>query len=391
MKVAMLTAWLSRRGGGVSRVVRGLASQLQGGESCRVEVFGIDDEYAADDPEAWGHVPVSAFPVRGPAAFGFAPRLARALHESRPDLVHVHGLWMYPSVASLNWSRRAGGPRLISPQGMLDAWAIRNSRWKKRLAGWLYENRHLRGAACLHALCEEEARAIRAYGLGNPICVIPSGVDVPADDGGASAPWFGQVPESAKVLLYLGRLHPKKGLVNLLRAWSGLSGTPASDWRLVIAGWDQRGHERQLRRLAKELAITDRVVFVGPQFGKAKDAALRNARAFVLASFSEGLPIAVLEAWAYGLPVVMTPQCNLPQGFDVGAALRVEATAESVADGLTQLLALSDRELRLMGDRGRALVEGQFSWNRAASEMLAVYDWVLGGGAPPDCLYENAA
>ncbi len=298
---------------------------------------------------------------------------------------------MYPSVASLNWSRRARGPRLVSPQGMLDAWAIRNSRWKKRLAGWLYENRHLRGAACLHALCDAEARAIRAYGLGNPVCVIRNGVDVPADGLGASAPWSGQVPEGAKVLLYLGRLHPKKGLVNLLHAWSGLGGKRMSDWRLVIAGWDQRGHEGQLRQLAKELAITDRVIFVGAQFGRAKDAALRNARAFVLTSYSEGLPIAVLEAWAYRLPVVMTPQCNLPQGFDVGAALRVDPTTESVADGLRQLLELSDRELHVMGDRGRALVETQFSWSRAANELRAVYRWVLGGGAPPDCLYEHAA
>ncbi len=391
MKVTMLTAWLSHRGGGVSLAVRGLAAQLERGGSVRVEVFGIDDERPARDRDGSGNFDVRVFPVRGPAAFGFAAGLATALRESRPDLVHAHGLWMYPSVASLGWSRRSGAPRVVSPHGMLDAWAIRNSRWKKIVAGWLYEHAHLRGAACLHALCDAEAHAIRAYGLDNPVCVIPNGVDLPPDGSAPSVTWSGQVPEGAKVLLYLGRLHPKKGLVNLLRAWAGLRGAAASDWRLVLAGWGERGHEGELKRLAGELVIEDRVHFVGPQFGQAKDAALRDSHAVVLPSVSEGLPMVVLEAWAYGLPVVMTPQCNLPQGFDVGAALRVDPTTESVADGLRQLLELSDRELHVMGDRGRALVETQFSWSRAANELRAVYRWVLGGGAPPDCLYEHAA
>lgn len=133
------------------------------------------------------------------------------LESGRLSLLHIHGLWMYPSVACMQWSR-GKRPYLVSPHGMLDGWALRNSAWKKILAARLYENRHLRGAACLNALNESEAASIRAYGLRNPVCIVPNGVDLPDQ-----RPTLGG---GEKVCLFLGRLHPKKGLPALLSAWA---------------------------------------------------------------------------------------------------------------------------------------------------------------------------
>ena len=338
MTIAFLTCSVSWHGGGVFDAVRNLAGSLRDNVDYPVQVFGLHDRDTEADRSAWGDVPVRTFDVAGPEAFGFAPGLERALEAAQPRIIHVHGLWMYPSVASLRWAKQKK-PYMISPHGMLDPWAVKNSRWKKRLAGALYENRHLRGAACLHALNHSEAEAFRAYGLRNPVCVIPNGVEIPVGRSAVPAPWKDKLPKDARVLFYIGRLHPKKGLDMLLRGWSMVQrDANRSGWHLVIAGWDQGGHEGELRELASALGLHDSVHFIGPQFGELKTACFQAAEAFVLPSLSEGLPITVLEAWANGLPVLMTRQCNLPSGFEAGAALRIEPEAESIAAELRVLI-----------------------------------------------------
>ena len=131
---------------------------------CDVRVFGGDDGYSSGDRDKWGQTPVTVLPTVGPRAFGFQRGLMKALSAYRPDLLHVHGLWMYPSIAAVRWATGTR-PYLVSPHGMLDSWAVRNSGWKKRLAGLLYENAHLNAAACLRALCASEYESIRAYGF----------------------------------------------------------------------------------------------------------------------------------------------------------------------------------------------------------------------------------
>jgi poly(glycerol-phosphate) alpha-glucosyltransferase len=386
VKLLLLTASVSRRAGGVFDAVRNLAGSLRADVDHPVQVFSLQDRDTEADRGAWGDVPVRTFEVAGPAAFGFAPGLKRAIEAAQPGLVHVHGLWMYPSVASLHWARR-GRPYVISPHGMLDPWAVKNSRWKKRLAGALYERRHLLGAACLHALSHAEAGAFRAYGLRNPVCVIPNGVEIPTGRTAAPAPWKHKLPKDALVLLYVGRLHPKKGLETLLRSWSAVRrDAKMSGWHLVIAGWDQGGHEQELRALASTEGLNESIHFIGPQFGKLKVACFQAADAFILPSVSEGLPMTVLEAWAHGLPVLMTRECNLPSGFEAGAALRIEPEAESISERLQFLFDMSDADRRVIGQRGLTLVTERHQWSTVASQMIAVYNWALGAGPAPDCL-----
>jgi poly(glycerol-phosphate) alpha-glucosyltransferase len=388
MKVGLLTASLSRNAGGLYDATRMLAQGLQKSKGCETEVFGLQDANTERDIPGWSGVKTNAFPVQGPESFGYAPALGGLLSQSGTDLLHSHGLWMYPSRASLKWAKSNNKPYVISPHGMLDPWAVNNSRWKKRLVGWLYEDAHLRGAACLHALCDAELEAIRAYGLHNPVCVIPNGIDLPDGQAVAAPDWQSLLPKSARVLLYLGRIHPKKGLVNLLQAWAMAKHRSVDEgtWVLVIVGWDQGGHEAELKSLATSLGISSSVFFVGPQFNEAKQASYASADAFILPSFSEGLPMVVLEAWAHSLPVVMTPQCNLPEGFAAQAAIKIETEAASIADGLNSLLALPDQDRLALGVRGRQLVEDRFTWPQIAVQMLAVYRWVLGQGEKPPCV-----
>jgi len=270
---------------------------------------------------------------------------------------------------------------------MLDRWALHHGKWKKRAGGLLYEFWHLRRAACLHALCEPELEAIRAFGLRNPVCVIPNGVEVVKPQPSRPAAWRAGIPEEAKVLLYFGRIHPKKGLPNLCQAWTALSlaePRKLDNWHLVIAGWDEDGHRAQLEAsLPRETG--NRIRFIGPQFGADKEATLNSSDAFVLPSLSEGLPIAVLEAWAHSLPVLMTPNCNIPEGFSAGAALPIKPAPDDIARQLCVLFAMSDQQRHSIGRRGLQLVSTRFNLTSIAAQMAAVYLWIIGLGPRPDC------
>jgi glycosyltransferase involved in cell wall biosynthesis len=260
----------------------------------------------------------------------------------------------------------------------------------------LWEDTAHRSAACFHAISEGEYESMREYGLRNPICVIPNGIDLPRAveslELRVGRSPFEPVAQGRKVLLYLGRIHSKKGLANLIRAWKAtLSSQPSTidSWILAIAGWNQGNHEAELKKLTVNLGLLTSVTFLGPLFGEEKAAAYQNADAFVLPSLSEGLPMTVLEAWAYAMPVVMTTECNLPEGFAAGTALEIGTTSREITGGLRQLLEMSDDDRTAMGARGRTLVAEKFSWPRIGEQIRAVYEWVLGGGAPPDTVRLN--
>ncbi len=379
---------LSRQNGGLYDSVRRLhqtLAQLTGIES---SVWGIRDKFTDEDRAGWSPVPTYAFPVVGWKKFAYAPELRRSLLEFAPDVVHTQGIWEYPSRVVSAWHRKYRRPYLISPHGMLDPWAVKNSAWKKRLAWVAYEREQFKHAAVIRALCESEAKAIRAFGLKNPVCIIPNGIDPIAFNGNLASEkldsTLNSVARDRRILLYLGRIHPKKGLGSLLRAWKKAqdSTTASRDWMMAIAGWDQGGHEGELRKCATELGLEDSVAFLGPQFGAEKIKCYSSCDAFILPSVSEGLPMVVLEAWAYGKPVLMTPACNLPEGYVAGAAVEIGPDPLGLAAGLGILFEMTDAERKAMGQRGLKLVQAQFAWPKIGAEMKSVYEWMLGGPRP---------
>ena len=385
---------VSRADGGIFEAECALQRELHLGQGVSVDVVGLEDRFTTQDAVRWLPLKVSAVKTRGPGALGYSPELLTAI-DPKADLLYAATLWKYPSWAALQWAERTGKPMMAAPHGSLDAWALSNAAWKKKMAAVLFKNRQLHKATCLRALCTSEAEAIRAYGLTNPIAIIPNGVNL------AGVELKKTEVGGRRTLLFLGRMHPKKGLPNLIRGFQkALHATPSTadaPWQLVIAGWDQGGHESELMKLCEEIGLsferrgagsenstsTVSVVFFGPAFGDDKKSLLRGADAFVLPSFSEGLPMSVLEAWSYRLPVVMTPECNLPEGFAADAALRIETGVESITQGLYSLSSMSASDLQAMGVKGRALVEERFTWKTIAAQMREVYDWMLGGGATP--------
>ena len=388
-KIVFIVSSMSRKAGGLFGAVRSLARHVNG-HGCNVRVFAGEDEFSSQDRSAWDTIQLSIFPKKGPRFFGYQAGLSEILKKSMLDVVHVHGLWMYPSVAVSAWGK-TGKPYVVSPHGMLDPWAISNSAWKKKIAGLLYENAHLRGARCIHALCASEYESIRSYGLKNPVAIIPNGIDttdvIVTQD--STPEWFSSLPSGCKILLFLGRIHPKKGLSLLLRAWAEYKKQKKltdNSWHLIIAGWQEDGHQDELEILAHKLNILETVHFVGPQFNHDKTKSFAIADALILPSMSEGLPMVILEAWAAHLPVLMTPQCNIPEGFETGAAVKIAPTVESIVDGLREITLFNTDELVNMGQRGRQLVQESFTWSGGAEKICSVYHWICSGGPPPSCV-----
>jgi glycosyltransferase involved in cell wall biosynthesis len=388
MKIAYLLNSVSRKAGGLFEICKRLAQT-----TCREEeivVLGVEDEFTKTDIIEWAPLRPTVFPPVFARSFGYAPGYAQYLAEVCPDIAHVHGLWTYPSFAGYRWHRRTKRPLIYTAHGMLSLWALRNSAWKKRLVRAFWEDAAHHSAACFHVNSEAEYLMLRRHGLRNPICIIPNGIDLPASqisEVSSLVSGLASVARGRNLLLYLGRLHPKKNLLNLIRAWKeALDSHPSTlnSWMLAIAGWDQGGHEAQLRKLTTDLRLLTSVIFLGPRFGADRDACYRACDAFVLPSLSEGLPMTVLEAWAYAKPVLMTPECNLPEGFVAVAALQIGTTSTEIAAGLEEVIKMNDADRKAMGARGRALVAEKFSWPRVGQQMRAVYEWVLGGGTWPE-------
>ncbi|WP_159098314.1 glycosyltransferase [Synechococcus sp. WH 8016] len=321
----------------------------------------------------------------------FEPRqrdraISRAVLAASPQLVHLHGLWRSPTRVA---SRTAGLPLplVIAPHGMLDSGALAISRYKKQLVWHLWEKRALESSRCLHALCSAEAAAIRVLLPRVPIAVIPNGVELPnASDAVAKClpPWDGVIPAGESVMLFLGRFHPKKGLDPLLKAWQAV--IPAAKrhrYWLALVGYGDDGALARRVAEAQQRGELERLHVFGPVFRAQKAAALSAATTFVLPSFSEGLPMAALEAMAYQRPCILTEACNLPEAFQVGAALRAESSPSDLAAVLERCFKLSSTELAAMGHAGQSLVRISFSWSQAAADTHELYSWVLGGGERP--------
>lgn len=244
------------------------------------------------------------------------------------------------------------------------------------MALWLYERKNLASADCIHPLTPIEVDEVRAMGIQTPICVIPNGVETPAT---TSHKHDRERAPGSRKLLYVGRLHAKKGIQELLQGWAlykaGAGGAEGEEWRLKIVGWGEDEFRDKLRAAVAELGIGSSVEFAGPKFGDDLLTAYAQADGFVLTSHSEAMPMTVLEAWESRLPVIMTPDCGLPEGFARGAAIRTSVAPQDIAGAIVALVRA-----------GRDLVEKRYSWQSAARSFPAVYSWLAGHGQKRDCV-----
>ena len=303
--------------------------------------------------------------------------LAQALRSVAPrvDIIHNHGLWLMPNVQAGRAARAARKPLVVSPRGMLAPAALRFSRWKKRAFWALLQGPAIRDAACFHATSEQEYEEIRAFGLSQPVAVIPNGIDIPEAQDKCKA------ISAQRTVLSLGRLHPKKGLDRLLHAWARVEARQPG-WRLRIVGPAEIGHDSELRGLARRLGV-NRVSIEGPIYGEAKSAAYREADLFVLSSLNENFGLTVAEALAAGTPAICTKGAPWAGLETEGCGWWVDHGPEALAAALDRALAMPCEALAAMGMKGRVWMARDFSWKPIADDMLGVYRWLSHGGPTP--------
>jgi glycosyltransferase involved in cell wall biosynthesis len=313
--------------------------------------------------------------------------LESSVHSA--EVVHLHGLWQSHTRRGARAARAARVPYVIAAHGMAEPWALSHKRWKKRVYLALVETRNLRRAACLHALSRPEIDHLRKLAPWAPVCFIPNGVDLaPFDNLPPREALEAEYPELAGkfVLLFFGRLHVKKGLDLLAEALGRV--VPTHPYiHLVIAGTDD-GALSPFRDRMADLGLTRRISYLGHVSGERARAVWAAADAFVLPSYSEGFSMAILEAMACRLPCLFTTSCHFPEAATAGAAVVTTANSAAITQGLRELLELTPDERLRLGQNARNLVEAHYTWDRQAERLAVVYDWLSGGGPPPEAVIQ---
>ncbi len=301
--------------------------------------------------------------------FTMGGRFARELRTLstgvEPTIVHDHGLWLASNHAIANCATGMGILRVVSPRGMLSAWSLRRRRSVKKVLWHAYQRRDLQSANAFHATSQTEAEDIRRLGFQQPILVLGNGISLPAQ-----LP-LRQTAVGSKQILFLSRIHPVKGVIELVRAFHQAQ-LPAV-WRLVIAGPDEGGHRERVERLIAELGLSQRVELVGAVDDQRKWQLYADADLFVLPSFTENFGLVVAEAMASALPVITTTgtpwEVLNTQHLGWWVAPEVDALAAALAAAAN----LEPCQLRQKGLDAQAYATHRFAWSKIAAQMEEFY------------------
>ncbi|HUG41908.1 MAG TPA: glycosyltransferase [Longimicrobiales bacterium] len=377
LRVVHTIARVVEADGGPSRTVSGLCSALAR-EGAIVELVTADADRSSLDLSVHRVEAVERAGRTYPRPRALARLLERRLAEPGPRVIHDHGIWLPSNHAVARVAAGTGAPRVVSPRGMLSCWALAHRKWKKRVAWWAFQRRDLESAGAVHATSDLEADEIRAAGIAAPIAVVPNGVELPPARTRRRVE-----PGGTRRFLFLSRIHPKKGLVNLVEAWGAAR---LEGWELVIAGPDEGGHRAEVERRARALPPGPPVRFRGSVSDGEKWEVYGDADVFVLPTLSENFGVVVAEALASGVPVITTRAAPWASLVERGCGWWMDLGVEPLVAAIREAAALTDDERGAMGSRGRRLVAERFAWPAVARRMISVYHWLAGDGGEPACV-----
>ncbi len=363
----------------------------------RVAVWTLEG-YPGTSPARRLPLPVEmhVFPLAAPARLGRSPAMRRALAQVEPpDVYHLHGAWLRAMAYGANAARQQRRPYVLEVMGMYEDWALRQKWHQKRLVRWWFQDRVLREANCLHVNSQQEADDLRRLGFKAPVAVIPVGVDMEKIEDLKSEI---RNQESAievqlknhPFVLFLSRLHYKKGLDLLIRAWAAVKKSDVSgqrsEWLLAIAGTGSPEYVHECRQLAEQLGIAKQCLWLGHVDEWQKSWLYARAHCYVLPTNSENFGNTVAEALAHGTPVITTIHTPWADLEKHRCGWVVNNTVEALQPALMQALALDAASRRNMGAAGQKWVREAYSLKSVLNSVESVYHWVAAGGSPPDCV-----
>lgn len=388
MNILILTSVLSRNAGGLHYSVPALTKSVSI-DGYNVSLMGFKDQFSDTDEKIYSDISVITYKTKFPfrnSCHSFEIR--KKIKSLSPAIIHQQGIWSFLSWYTLRYKRMNSNCKtIITTRGMLDPWIIRRSPVKKWIVRKWFVDENFRKADCIHALCKSEYNSIRKYGLKNPVAIIPNGTNIPK--------WTRDYEKfktkKTKTILFLSRLHPKKGVLELIDAYAMINESHpdiTAKWHLKIGGWGDVDYIGKIKDKIRINRLTTKVELLGSVYGEDKDKLLKEVDAFILPTYSEGLPMAVLEAWAYGLPVITTEFANLPEGFEHGASFEISTEPEKMSHELTTFLSLSDDIIIEYGKNGYTLSKNDFSWEAIGKKVVRLYEWLLGNTNKPEFVYD---
>lgn len=395
MKILHVISTLSARYGGPATVLRSLA-KVQAGRGHDVTICTTNLDYPKGilDVPTWQAVRENGVSIWHHALdfrpLHFSAGLGRWVlgHISEFDVVHVHGLYRFPSTFAAAVARRKGVPYLIKPHGSLDPYMYKQSAYSlplKRLYERLFELPNLNAAGAIQYTSDEEAERAAFLGLRAPWVVVRSGIDwgeyLELPRRGPFRQGLGLRPDQP-LILFLGRLNFKKGLDLLVPAFAEVV-KKVPDARLVVVGPDNEGFGVQVRQWCSDRGVEQHVIFVDHIPPEGARQAYVDADVFALTSYTENTGMTVVEAMGCGCPVVISDQVNIwPMIKEGGAGVVVPLDIEQISKGLVRILCDPEAAAR-MGFAGRNVAREQFSWDAIGGQFDNVYSALIRGEEPP--------
>jgi glycosyltransferase involved in cell wall biosynthesis len=313
----------------------------------------------------------------GPWRLGSSPDMVKWLERNAASgnvkIVHTHGMWMMPNIYAGWVAKKWKLPLIVAPRGTLTEYSMASGSWVKKIFWPLIQRPVLESVTCFHATCESEVTDIRRLGFRQPVAVIPNGID--------EIPTGPPSVDPMRTILYLGRIHPEKGVDNLIRAWA-LVEKEAVGWRLRIAGYGDAQYIDQVKRLCSLLGV-ERCEVLGPVYGERKIKAYQDCDIYALFSMGDNFAVTVAEAMMVGRPVICTKGAPWAGLESRRAGWWVEGNVESFAAAIRSATQLSRRQLMEFGGNGRRWMLDEFSWRHIGDGMCDLYRWILNGGDRP--------
>ena len=366
MKILHYIPSIDRSSGGVGSYMQLLAKELGKIVELHVVTHQSDNELPIENCqlhyiERWHH------PLR------MKRQWMGLLRETRPDVVHVNCCWQPESAMVQRWSTKRGFKTVYSPHGMLEPWILQRHYWTKKVpALWLYQKAAIANSDVIHATAESERQNLLNLGYNPNVAVVPNGIDV--KDIQLKYSW-----KRTRTILFLSRVHVKKGIEILIEAVSELKDS-MTGYRVLIAGEGAENYITYLKSLAVQKGITNLIEFIGGVYGDEKWSLYQKADVFVLPTHSENFGIVVAEALASGTPVITTTGTPWEELNSNHCGWWIPCNVEDLKFALISAITLAEDKLEEMGRNGRRLVQERYSVEAIAGQMKALYEGVLGLG-----------
>lgn len=357
MKVIQYIAGIDQTEGGTTEFMRLLSSELKN----HIELI-IATRFSSSPIEISG-VRIKFFNTSISRWFYMSNEFSNFLKEEKPDIVHINGIW-----TPQNWIFQKAAQKLkikviISPHGMLEPWIMSNNSWKKKIGLFLYQKKAIRRATYIHATADMESANIKALGFKNQICIIPNGIDL--SDVKIKSQY------GTKKMVFLSRIHPKKGIELLLEAWRNIY---TEDWILEIAG---NGDEIYIESLIQSAKDLKNVYFVGAKYHEDKWKFIRSADVMVLPTHSENFGIVVAEALASGVPVITTQGTPWEDLEIYKCGWWIDLSLSNLEKTITKAMETSPYVLEQMGWQGRKLVMEKYEIKIVTNHIIDLYKKIL--------------